>query len=155
MCVSHTHASGHSSSSWRTPLCYLFSFRLFTSTSVIPPPRLPPLHTQICANTQTQTHTPSLAAGFCPHSPLHTGLWAKGQLMAQCVLREARTAHTHIIWHARSTCVCTVCPAMAPYLSPLPLWPSSTRHTIWGGSQREREDKRRNEQIREVLAHKI
>ena len=124
-CVSQGHVWPQQWQQKGSPvLPFSFSSCLFTPTSVTPASTASPAHThththththmythartQARTHTHTHTHTHLLWLLVSAHTPpLHTGLCAKGQLMAICVLREARTVNTHIyIWHTRSTCVC-------------------------------------------------
>lgn len=120
-CVSQGHVWPQQQQQKGSPVLPLsFSSCLCTSTSVTPP--MLPFH-----YTLTNTHLPP-ATGFCP--PLHTG-----QLMAigACAFGEATELQTYIIRHVRSTCVCTLSPALVQYL-PIYLLlpqPNYTSHTNW------------------------
>lgn len=126
-CVSHRDTPGHSNGNRRSPLCFLFPFQAVS----LPPPPLPT--PPLPKHTHTHIHTPSQGAGFCPYSPsAHRAVTKRPADGKMCVCTERSQNSTHIIWHTRSTCVCTLYPATAPYLYPLPLLPISTRDAIWG-----------------------
>lgn len=140
MHVCHRDTSGHSNSNRRAPLCSLHPFQ---AVCVLPPP-LP--HPCCIFFTRSQTHTfPLLLVSV----PLCTQ-WAQGQLMAigACAFGEAAELQTYIIRHVRSTCVCTLSPALAQYL-PIYLLlpqPDSTSHTNGELKEKKTKESQRGEQ---------